>query len=73
MGERIAEGWEVGPPFGQEMISVIAVDKPLYPAERPEFEPASDYLPYLRGLLEARRDDANLLSDFLFLQTEAKR
>lgn len=73
VGERIAEGWEVGPPFGQEMISVIAVDKPLYPAERPEFEPASDYLPYLRGLLEARRDDANLLSDFLFLQTEAKR
>jgi type IV/VI secretion system ImpK/VasF family protein len=73
VGERIAEGWEVGPPFGQEMISVIAVDKPLYPAERAEFEPASDYLPYLRGLLGARHDDANLLSDFLFLQTEAKR
>ncbi|WP_449433500.1 DotU/TssL family secretion system protein [Pseudomonas putida] len=73
VGERIAEGWEVGPPFGQEMISVIAVDKPLYPAERAEVEPASDYLPYLRGLLEARRDDANLLSDYLFLQTEAKR
>lgn len=73
VGERIAEGWEVGPPFGQELISVIAVESPLYPSERPEFEPAADYLPYLRELLESRRDDPRLLSEFLFLQTETKR
>ncbi|SEI46634.1 protein of unknown function [Azotobacter beijerinckii] len=69
VGERSAEGWEIGPPFGQELISAIAVATPLYPGERAEFEPAAAYLPQLRQLLEARRDDPALVADFLFLET----
>ncbi|WP_169531680.1 DotU/TssL family secretion system protein [Azotobacter chroococcum] len=73
VGERIAEGWEVGPPFGQELISVIASRTPLYQGERVEFEPSSEYLPQLRTLLAAQASDSVLLADFLFLQTEPKK
>jgi len=72
VGERIAEGWLVGPPFGQELITVMAAPSTLYDSERPEFEPASTYLPRLRELLEAQRANDKLVADYLFLQTEPK-
>lgn len=72
IGERIAEGWLVGPPFGQELITVMASPTPLYESERSEFEPASTYLPRLRELLEAQRANGKLVADFMFLQTEPR-
>src|SRR3546814_2293227 len=53
-GERFNVGesartWSVGPPFGQELITVISSPTPLYQGERPEFEEARVYLPALRG------------------------
>jgi type IV/VI secretion system ImpK/VasF family protein len=73
VGEKIPEGWIVGPPFGQEMITVVSSPTPLYPAERPEYEPASTYLPRLRELLDASHGNEHLVANFLFLQTEPKR
>jgi len=73
VGEKIPEGWIVGPPFGQELITVVSSPTPLYASERPEYEPASTYLPKLREFLEAQRGNDRVAANFLFLQTEPKR
>ena len=73
VGEKIPEGWIVGPPFGQELITVVSSPSPLYTAERPEYEPASAYLPKLREFLDAHQGNDKLAANFLFLQTEPKR
>ncbi len=70
VGEKIPEGWIVGPPFGQELITVVSSPTPLYDTERPEYEPASTYLPRLRELLNAGQANEKLAANFLFLQTE---
>ncbi len=36
--------WAIGPPFGKEMITLIASDIPLFTEERPEVESAEVYL-----------------------------
>src|SRR3546814_5440218 len=74
-GERFNVGesartWSVGPPFGQELITVISSPTPLYQGERPEFEEARVYLPALRGLLDAQAANPRLAANFLLLQTE---
>ncbi|HEY9541570.1 MAG TPA: DotU family type IV/VI secretion system protein [Luteimonas sp.] len=74
-GERFNVGesartWSVGPPFGQELITVISSPTPLYQGERPEFEEARVYLPALRGLLDAQAANPRLAANFLILQTE---
>lgn len=70
VGERIPEGWLVGPPYGQELITVISSPTPLYSNELVEYEPASAYLPKLRKLLEEQQSNKKLGANFLFLQTE---
>ncbi|RMX04239.1 DUF4384 domain-containing protein [Corticibacter populi] len=70
VGQKSAEGWIVGPPFGQELITVISSPTPLYEGELPEYEPASSYLPQLRTLLDTQRANPALAAQFLFLQTE---
>lgn len=72
VGER-GHKWEIGPPFGQELITVISSPVPLYAVERPEFEQASVYLPKLRDMLEANRANDKLAANFLFMQTEPKK
>lgn len=63
--------WTVGAPFGQELITVIASPTPLFQGDPPaEIEPAKDYLPRLRQLIEANRGNAKLAAEFLFMQTE---
>jgi serine/threonine-protein kinase len=49
-----AEGgprWEIGPPFGTEMIVAIASERPLFEAAREDFEPSAGYLAALRERL----------------------
>jgi type IV/VI secretion system ImpK/VasF family protein len=65
--------WEIGPPFGQELITVIASPVPLYTSERPEIEQASVYVPRLREMLDANQAADRLSADFLFMQTEPKK
>ena len=75
-GEQITVGqaqstWDVGPPFGQELITVVSSPVPLYEDRQEVMEEARDYLPVLRRALEA--GDAGTASDFLVLQTEPRR
>ena len=72
VGEASPEGWIVGPPFGQELITVISSPTPLYQGELPEYEPASSYLTQLRNLLETQVGNDTLAAHFLFLQTEPR-
>lgn len=63
--------WTIGPPFGQELITVIASPTPLFDALRPEIEPdARTYLSLLRARLEAGRADPELAAHYLIMQTE---
>jgi hypothetical protein len=59
LGDRVAGGryWSIGPPFGHELIVVIASSSPLFTAPRPEAEPATNYLPDLQRALEAAATD----------------
>ena len=70
VGESLAT-WEVGPPFGQELITIVSSPVPLYEAERAQYEEARDYLPALREMLEA--GDGKVGANFLILQTEPAR
>lgn len=46
-------GWEVGEPYGTDLIVVTVSDKPLFDSPRPDDERAEDYLPALRAALSA--------------------
>jgi hypothetical protein len=72
VGEKIEQPWLIGPPFGQELITVIASPVPLYQGTRDEAEPAAQYLPRLREMVEANSHDTRFASNFLFLQTHPK-
>lgn len=63
--------WFIGPPFGQELITVIASPTPLFAGARPEFEPdAKAYLSELRARVEASQADPKLAAHYLIMQTE---
>ena len=66
-------GWEVGPPFGQELITVISSPTPLYEGTLAEAESAKDYLPKFRQMLDANRGNPKLAAHYLFMQTEPAR
>lgn len=66
-------GWVVSPPFGQELITVISSPTPLYEGTLVEAESAKDYLPKLRRMLEANKDNPKLVATYLFMQTEPAR
>ncbi|WP_188259226.1 DUF4384 domain-containing protein [Azospirillum tabaci] len=55
LGERGAGGrsWSIGPPYGHELIVVIASPTPLFPSPRPEAEAAASYLPALKQALDS--------------------
>jgi type IV/VI secretion system ImpK/VasF family protein len=65
--------WLIGPPFGQELITIVSSPVPLYQGELPQTEPAADYLPRLRQMIEARAQEQHLSANFLFLQTQAAK
>lgn len=66
-----AQTWEVGAPFGQELITIVSSPVPLYEGQREQVEQARDYLPVLRALLES--SDPKVGANFLILQTEPAR
>ena len=67
------EGWIVGAPFGQELITVISSPTPLYDGALPTFDKAEDYLPKLRQMVDANRGNTKLVATYLFMQTEPAR
>jgi serine/threonine-protein kinase len=54
LGDPAAGGprWEVGPPYGTEMIVVVASERPLFAAQRPEAETSDAYLAALGAALQ---------------------
>jgi hypothetical protein len=46
-------GWEVGEPYGTDLILVTASVQPLFDRQRADDEPADVYLPALRAALAA--------------------
>ncbi|MHA1563904.1 MAG: DUF4384 domain-containing protein [Alphaproteobacteria bacterium] len=69
-----AQRYRVEPPFGTEMMMVVASPVPLFDGGRAQVEPAQEYLGALRAALSRARDaghGAGLRSDFSFLVTEA--
>ncbi|KAA0592553.1 hypothetical protein J2848_006162 [Azospirillum lipoferum] len=77
LGERKEDGkpgigrsWTIGPPYGTEMLLTIATAAPLFPTQRPEQEPAADYLSALADALARLPDDAPAaLADARFIKT----
>ena len=67
------ERWEVGAPYGTDMIVAIASSEPLFTQRRKELEPADGYLAALRAAIEAaQRRNERLAADALVLTTEPK-
>lgn len=67
------EGWIVGAPYGQELITVISSPTPLYEGVLSDSGKAEDYLPKLRQMLEANKANSKLSATYLFMQTEPAR
>lgn len=70
VGASASKTWTVCPPFGQELITVIASPTPLYREALPEIQTAQEYLPMLRRMLEDNHGNAKLVASHLFMQTE---
>ena len=66
--------WEVGPPYGTDMIIAIASSQPLFDRPRPNnVEQAATYLPALRQAVDAaQRRGAKLAGDALTVDTLPK-
>ncbi|WP_448205022.1 DUF4384 domain-containing protein [Azospirillum sp. sgz302134] len=71
LGDRKAGGrfWSIGPPFGSELVVVVASASPLFPTPRPEAEAAAAYLPELKRALDTAGVTA--LADARFITTGA--
>lgn len=74
VGAGDGENWIVGPPFGTEVITLIASSEPLFPKPRKEAEPADRYLKDLRRSIERiqARPGSTLLADVMLIETRAK-
>ena len=70
VGATPARTWTVCPPFGQELITVIASPTPLFQEAPEEIQTAQDYLPLLKRTLDAQRGNAKVVASYLFMQTE---
>ncbi|PGH58053.1 serine/threonine kinase [Azospirillum palustre] len=65
--------YDISAPFGPGMILAVLTAKPLFAADRPEVERASDYLPALRAkLANLGEGNRELASDAVFFTTVAR-
>ncbi|MBU1361826.1 MAG: DotU family type IV/VI secretion system protein [Gammaproteobacteria bacterium] len=70
VGRDIPSSWLVSPPFGTVLVTVLATPVPLSEnVERPQFELASAYLQWLRGLLGSKELADRVNAEFEFLET----
>ena len=63
--------WQINPPFGTEMIVIIASSTPLFDQPRPELEQAKDYLSALRKAITVKIDQGQLAADYFSITTKA--
>ncbi len=65
--------WTVSPPFGREMIVVMAAKQALFPDDqRVDVEQAAAYLRRLKAGMQGK-DSASLSADYIFITTEKAR
>jgi serine/threonine protein kinase len=67
--------WVVSPPFGKELIAVIATPTAFFPVGRPVSESGADYLAALRERLPeitASSEHRPVTADFVIITTKAK-
>jgi type IV/VI secretion system ImpK/VasF family protein len=58
--------WQIQPPFGREMVTVISSPKPLFSPPRLDPEPAQDYLASLIQSLSADAPDNDVAASYCF-------
>ncbi|MDQ3959714.1 MAG: serine/threonine-protein kinase [Pseudomonadota bacterium] len=63
--------WQIHPPFGTEMIVIIASSTPLFDQPRPELEQAKDYLSALRKAITVKTGQGQLAADYFSITTKA--
>jgi hypothetical protein len=67
-------GWQVGPPFGTDMIIAIASTGQLFTTALPDSEPISAYLQRLQTAMDAlRRRGGSLAANAILLETVPAR
>jgi eukaryotic-like serine/threonine-protein kinase len=60
--------WQIGEPFGQDMVVVLTSPRPLFDAERPFLESASDYV----ADLKARQAGGDVRAQYRIITTAAR-
>ena len=68
LGQRT---FPISPPFGKNMITIVASYEPLFTVSRPEIEESSDYLPALSQAIRAQ-GAGNVVASVLYVTTMAK-
>ena len=68
LGQRT---FPISPPFGKEMITIVASRDPLFTAPRPESEESSDYLPAFSQAIRAQ-SAGNVAASVLYVTTMTK-
>ena len=64
--------YTIGPPFGREIVVIIAAESPLFESARPELEDAAAYLPALQRQLAQLDADQKVAASHVFVHTEPK-
>jgi tRNA A-37 threonylcarbamoyl transferase component Bud32 len=68
-----SQSWTVSPPFGREMIVIMASTKPLFGgAARPEVESAKEYLSSIDKELSVRSNN-QLTADYIIINTNSNK
>jgi type IV/VI secretion system ImpK/VasF family protein len=62
--------WSILPPFGRDLVTVIASKAPLFVQSRPAAEPAKTYLQDLRQALPRDVSTADVAATFYLIQTQ---
>jgi type VI secretion system protein ImpK len=65
--------WEILPPFGLELVTVIASKAPLFSLAKYDPQPARGYLAELRQALSADGGRAEIAATFQFITTQDRR
>jgi type VI secretion system protein ImpK len=64
--------WLILPPFGRDLVAVMASKAPLFSQPRPAAEPASTYLKDLRQALPKNVSMSEMAATFYFLKTQER-
>jgi hypothetical protein len=67
--QRGGDTWQIGPPFGRDLLVIFVSARELYASGRAEYEDASDYLRFLRQRLSSAPLDDPIAVGYRIVQT----